>query len=1502
MTFAEAIKTLDVDYVKSALSAEIDPNTLVDGKHPLHVLVDLLHKDAQLSSKEPNPAILKIFELVLDAGADKDVQNEQAKTTLQRLCTTKTPYPMFNNEKVLPMAHAMIEKLLACGANTEISGAFGQTALAAALGQADETAAIMLLDAQANYQIHMMGEDMLTLACRGNMVQVVKKLLGDGSHTADFNVNAAFNASRNAEIIYQLLNCNARCSDKSRYIHYYMMALNENHHGLQSLLLLVVDIATVKLHDAKTLLHVIACEGAIPSLKIFRDIVSRGILRHLLSKGIDVNAQDNRGETAFSLLASNWLRLPEGDHERAEITYEMIKCLLTFSADPTITNSNGETPLHIVVSSSHVPSREQIQQLLAWGIDINKKDSHGKTALIKAIQWGKFQLASLLVEQSASCAVADANGSYPLETLKWDKVSFYLHEHEDNKTELLTLLVRLMSNFPEERLPSNANHLLHIATRLGAKDIILKLKEQGISLDVGVECSSGQMIMHTAARQSPAMVPWLLKLGAQSDIADSNGTTPLMLATYSLNKEAMGSLLNMGASPNARDTRERSVIYFWFETLTMFSQKKHIEEDEIENCKACFKLLINHGAKLGALSSDGRSLLDSICFEYYQQSWTLPLIHKLLRLGVPLPTDESLQQMLLKLAAATGDSYIVEQIVINHPENQQERLNTACRIGIDKNNIAVVNTTLTLGLDRSAILAPETKGLLDYSFSCRLNESLTLREPITRRLIEEVYSANDQDKLPADLLHRIAELGWVTTMEWLVDNDSSLDINKSLVFSSYIYTQAVTPLDVAVGKNQTGMVQYLLNHGVSCTSRIALFQTASEQGYVEIVKSFIEHGMRCDQSYTNKSSFIHYETTTLTETLRVYGTLNSKKEKPAPDRLAKLDEILLLLLEHKSSVRAEDIIIAINGKIPIEIIKKLREYLTSEQWLAIFPLHLAIKSHHNEVIEWLLPDPEHITTINETNHLGQTVLHLATQPGFHKLYKTLVENGASIEIRDNQGRDVLTYAIAHDNYQALGLMLPSGVSEKLLHNLTIILAEEREFQTGYNFTNTNLTYQNNFQRRVCSYQLARFFSSVEECKAYIKQYEHHKSVERIQDITRFHLPSPEEGDWDKKAWVKLILAATPEELYDNGIPILENYLHMAARIEKILKRAPKTIAEIKTTAARVKYHRFALNPEMATLFMEHHIPEFVFERVLDRYHKKELDFMPDIEIDGRQVDPSFSRYRLSKLPTNDLRGFILGKYTRCCQYVGGPGEACTWHGVTSPKGGFYVITKKANDKEIKKIQRIVDIAHESSTTDEFLAKLPNKLQRNKYRKDLKILRNLHDLKEEDDDELLDIFRSDLEEKLNTRQKGEILVQSWAWLCGDVLVLDSWERKNSEEDKLCERFLARFAHTLIFNHGFREVRIGSGGQTPNTLTFSKAEAALTPEDYHGYSDSHQQLIIANTETLLTTLSKKTSSYVKKLSEHPELIRQIGFFVSTNITTREHDVRVSETSLPTPLQNG
>lgn len=69
------------------------------------------------------------------------------------------------------------------------------------------------------------------------------------------------------------------------------------------------------------------------------------------------------------------------------------------------------------------------------------------------------------------------------------------------------------------------------------------------------------------------------------------------------------------------------------------------------------------------------------------------------------------------------------------------------------------------------------------------------------------------------------------------------------------------------------------------------------------------------------------------------------------------------------------------------------------------------------------------------------------------------------------------------------------------------------------------------------------------------------------------------------------------------------------------------------------------------------------------------EFIPNAVVDGNEI--GYAGIYIKKLDILGDEGAAiaacLGKITPCCQYLGGIGQTCAVHGITSPHGGFYIL-------------------------------------------------------------------------------------------------------------------------------------------------------------------------------------------------------------------------------------
>jgi hypothetical protein len=110
-------------------------------------------------------------------------------------------------------------------------------------------------------------------------------------------------------------------------------------------------------------------------------------------------------------------------------------------------------------------------------------------------------------------------------------------------------------------------------------------------------------------------------------------------------------------------------------------------------------------------------------------------------------------------------------------------------------------------------------------------------------------------------------------------------------------------------------------------------------------------------------------------------------------------------------------------------------------------------------------------------------------------------------------------------------------------------------------------------------------------------------------------------------------------------------------------------------AARV--YKDAKHQDFALEAAKWGIPEEIYHKIEDKWlrsvarKEKSRSTIPDIELEH-------GGYKIYKLDDDDPRGLFLGNITNCCQHPLGVGAQSAWHGVGSPKGGFYVVEDPEN--------------------------------------------------------------------------------------------------------------------------------------------------------------------------------------------------------------------------------
>lgn len=293
---------------------------------------------------------------------------------------------------------------------------------------------------------------------------------------------------------------------------------------------------------------------------------------YFISKGLSFKDTDNNGNTAFNYAArtgnitllkallqkgvkytDNALIIASEGSRRESNTFEVYKYLVDdLKLKPTIVAAEGQTVLHNLARKAN--QIEIINYFINKGVDINKADNDGNTALMNAaagkdtealelllpkvkdinsqnakgesalsiaIQSGTPKAVELLLNKKANSAVLDKDGN---------NLGFYLIQSfrpeanpqsgnspkEDPFAEKLKLVQDNGLNLTQAQ--KDGSTLYHFAVL--KNDLTLLKKIAPLNIDINAKNKDGLTALHKAAMiaKDDAVLKYLLSIGAKKDI------------------------------------------------------------------------------------------------------------------------------------------------------------------------------------------------------------------------------------------------------------------------------------------------------------------------------------------------------------------------------------------------------------------------------------------------------------------------------------------------------------------------------------------------------------------------------------------------------------------------------------------------------------------------------------------------------------------------------------------------------------------------------------------------------------------------------------------------------------------------------------------------------------------------------------------------------------------------------------------------------------------------
>ena len=298
------------------------------------------------------------------------------------------------------------------------------------------------------------------------------------------------------------------------------------------------------------------------------------VLAKLLELGAAVNAIDNEGSSAIHYI---------GEYAHDNRALDLI---LKHNANIYSTNNAGQTAIHIAaevdnseiikslaergiainascgnskMTAVHIATQQNnmksLSKLLELGADPNLRTSDfGYTPLIYAIKSSNIAAVDILLNMGADINLTSTTGNLPITIALVDK------EYE--------LIIKLLkAGARPDATDKNQQNSLHVLAQYSSEedfiDIIKYLQKQNNSDEpltyINKQDSSGKTALHfTVASMGAEAVASLIDAGAEINIRDNDGATPIHHASMLGNNEALDELVFSFGNPMLKNKNRQT--------------------------------------------------------------------------------------------------------------------------------------------------------------------------------------------------------------------------------------------------------------------------------------------------------------------------------------------------------------------------------------------------------------------------------------------------------------------------------------------------------------------------------------------------------------------------------------------------------------------------------------------------------------------------------------------------------------------------------------------------------------------------------------------------------------------------------------------------------------------------------------------------------------------------------------------------------------------------------
>ena len=497
----------------------------------------------------------------------------------------------------------------------------------------------------------------------------------------------------------------------------------------------------------------------------------------------------------------------------------------------------------------------------------------------------------------------------------------------------------------------------------------------------------------------------ILKRPRDVDASDRYGTTALHVAAYWQNRKVAQMLVERTAAIDIRDKNGRTPLHY-----AMHDVGSDCDYDEQE-CDAfhCVRLLLDSGASAEAQNNDGSTPLHVAVASKMSQE----IVQLLIQNSTNIHLQNNKGQTVVHEASRYGPPDIL-QLILNHNADV-DALDNDCssplHLAIPKGSPEAAHLLLKHGasvhlrnhMGQTALHKASQRGHLDivrlildhgadlnlqdnYGFTPLHLATYLWSTEVVQLLLQHGADVTLRNDKGQSALHQASQRGYVDIIQLILNYDADVDA---------LDNDGSTPLHLAISEASLEAVQLLLKHGSNINIRNYMGQTAlhraSQRGHLDIIQLILHHGADVDTVDNDGSTPLHLA---------------------IPE--VGLESFDVSLGSSEGSSEGSP------GSSDVNLIANAFDFGASE-----------IAEASLEAVRLLL---EHGANVDLPNHMGQTVLHIASRYGDLGIIKRLLDHNANVDALDLDGSTPLHLAISEAHLETVRILLDHGASVDMQNN------------------------------------------------------------------------------------------------------------------------------------------------------------------------------------------------------------------------------------------------------------------------------------------------------------------------------------------------------------------------------------------------------------------------------------------------------------------------------------